>query len=414
MIKIILILLIPVSIISALPVEEYIRMVLENNPSLKTAYYKHQSQLELRSASGYLPDPMLSAGYSLSPVETRLGAQEWRISARQDLPWAVIFGDDEKIADYSARSGMEDYENMKEKIIFEIKRNYYLIKFKKQEISLTKEMLENYRSLLRIKDMNNAVSVTSVSSNIMFGNKIDLMEENIMQLTNDLSLLNIGFNLLLNRNTDEPVETDDLILKDPSEDIGPSGGILQNRSIRSLDLQIEKKKYEIIAQERKRFPSLSLGFDYLFVNERKDMMVEDSGKDAYTASVTFNLPINFKRTDTVINKTVLEKKTLESSRSAEENRLISEFEKSRLKVEDLKRKTGVYEKIVSRYEGLSDIELQMVSTGSSSVEKYIMLINDKYSSIIMLEKLRTDLAVEYSYLNYLLSKNKGKYHENNN
>ncbi|MBU4485491.1 MAG: hypothetical protein KKD38_01055, partial [Candidatus Delongbacteria bacterium] len=93
---------------------------------------------------------------------------------------------------------------------------------------------------------------------------------------------------------------------------------------------------------------------------------------------------------------------------------ISEFKKSNLKVEDLKRKTGVYERIISRYENMSDIETQLISIGSSSLEKYIMLINDKYSAIIMLEKLRTDLAVEYSYLNYLLSTNKGRYHENNN
>ncbi|MBU4485636.1 MAG: TolC family protein, partial [Candidatus Delongbacteria bacterium] len=267
MIKLILILLLPLSFISALPVEEYIRIALENNPSLKTAYFKHQSQLEHSSASGYLPDPMLSAGYSISPIETRLGAQEWRISARQDLPWNVIFGDDDKIADYTARSSMADYGNMKEKVIFEVTQNYYLVRFKKKEISLTNEMLENYRSLLRIKDMNNVVSETSMSSNIMFGNKIDLMDENILQLTNDLSLLHIKFNLLLNRNTDEPVETDEPLLIDDAGMDSSVESLSQNLKLRSLDLQIEIMKYEIVAQERKRYPSFSLGVDYLFVNE---------------------------------------------------------------------------------------------------------------------------------------------------
>ena len=60
--------------------DEYLRIAAEQNPSLKAKYNMYLASLERVNQQDALPDPTVSFGYFISPVETRVGQQRMKLS----------------------------------------------------------------------------------------------------------------------------------------------------------------------------------------------------------------------------------------------------------------------------------------------------------------------------------------------
>src|SRR5665648_328374 len=65
----------------------YLQTAAENNPGLKARFNEYLAALEIAPQVKALPDPQLAFGYFIQPVETRVGPQQFKISATQMFPW---------------------------------------------------------------------------------------------------------------------------------------------------------------------------------------------------------------------------------------------------------------------------------------------------------------------------------------
>ncbi|TFH34037.1 MAG: TolC family protein, partial [Bacteroidia bacterium] len=76
---------------SALSAQEelnaYLLTAAENNPALKVKFNEYMSALEAAPQVKALPDPQVAFGYFIMPVETRMGPQQFKLSASQMFPW---------------------------------------------------------------------------------------------------------------------------------------------------------------------------------------------------------------------------------------------------------------------------------------------------------------------------------------
>ena len=66
---------------------DYLQEALENNPEVQASYLEFEAALISVSRENSLPDPTVSIGYFISPIETRVGAQQAKISITQMFPW---------------------------------------------------------------------------------------------------------------------------------------------------------------------------------------------------------------------------------------------------------------------------------------------------------------------------------------
>src|SRR5665811_1444737 len=89
------------------PVEQYLNEYLilaaENNPELKALFNEYLAALEEVTQEGTLPDPQLSFGYHIQPIETRLGAQRATASFSQMFPWFGTLDARQQVAAEKAR-----------------------------------------------------------------------------------------------------------------------------------------------------------------------------------------------------------------------------------------------------------------------------------------------------------------------
>ena len=77
----------------------YLKTAAENNPGLKALFNEYMAALEVAPQVKALPDPQVAFGYFIQPVETRVGPQQFKISASQMFPWFGTLKAKENAAD---------------------------------------------------------------------------------------------------------------------------------------------------------------------------------------------------------------------------------------------------------------------------------------------------------------------------
>ena len=99
----------------------YLKMAAEHNPGLMSKYKLYLSALEAVDQQAALPDPTLSFGYFISPVETRVGPQQFRLSLTQMFPWKGTIPLKKQAATLEAQMRFEEFMEAKNRLFFEVK-----------------------------------------------------------------------------------------------------------------------------------------------------------------------------------------------------------------------------------------------------------------------------------------------------
>ena len=97
---------------------QYLAVAAENNPGVKAKFNEYLAALEKVPRVGTLPDPQVSFGYFIQPVETRVGPQRAKISASQMFPWFGTLGAKRDIATEMAKSKYETFEAAKSELFY--------------------------------------------------------------------------------------------------------------------------------------------------------------------------------------------------------------------------------------------------------------------------------------------------------
>ncbi len=94
---------------------KYLEIAAENNPELKARFDEYMAALEVAPQVKALPDPQVAFGYFIQPVETRVGPQQFKLSASQMFPWFGTLKAKENVAIQTAKAKYELFEESKSK-----------------------------------------------------------------------------------------------------------------------------------------------------------------------------------------------------------------------------------------------------------------------------------------------------------
>ena len=107
------------------PLQEYLTQAAENNPGLQAKYVAFEASLERAAAVSGLPDPTLSFGYFIKPVETRVGPQRMKFSLSQMFPWFGSLAAKGDAAAAVAQANYLQFIDAREKLMSQLKSDYY-------------------------------------------------------------------------------------------------------------------------------------------------------------------------------------------------------------------------------------------------------------------------------------------------
>ena len=280
---------------NAQQLETFIDEALANSPEIQKFELNYNIASEKVSEVNTIPNTEFGVGYFVSEPETRTGAQRFKVSAKQMLPWFGNITARENYVSSLADAKYEDIVIAKRKLMASVSQSYYNFyanKAKQEVLTENIKLLETYETLALTSVEVGKASVVDVL-------RLQMRQNEMEQLKQVLELQYLAeqtaFNNLLNRENNVAVNVvDELII--PLEDF--------EINTENLELHPELLKYDKLYQsveqsellnQKESSPLIGFGFDYINVEKRPDMNFSDNGKDIVMPMVSLSIPIFNKK-----------------------------------------------------------------------------------------------------------------------
>ena len=127
--------------VNAQSLDNYLIQAAENNPGLKSKYSQYLASLERISQPG-LPDPELSIGVFIEPMERYMGNQTADYRVMQMFPWFGSIKTQREEAKHMAQAQYQLFLEEKNQLFYQVKTTWYDLHRIKSQIELKQENLE--------------------------------------------------------------------------------------------------------------------------------------------------------------------------------------------------------------------------------------------------------------------------------
>jgi cobalt-zinc-cadmium efflux system outer membrane protein len=399
-----------IAIYAQAPLDGYLVEAANNNPGLKSRFSEYMATLEKIPQAGALPDPQITFGYFIQPVETRLGPQIARISASQMFPWFGTLGAKEDAVTEMAKSKYEMFEEAKSRLFYDVRSTYYNLYFSQKAINITIgniDILNTFRKLALIKVEAGLASSTDV---LRVEIEIADLENQLALLRDNYFVMQAGFNNLLNVEQQRFISLPDSLYNSA---IGLSYEAIRDSIINGNHqvLQLEfmealYEKQEAVAKKASK-PNLMLGIDYIVIGNNAGAMTDPSGsdKDAIVfPMVGISIPLYRQKYTSMVKEAVLMQESTQYNKIDKINVLETTFEKSHRDYRDADRRISLYMKQLVRANKVLNILQTEYETSGKNFEEVLRMEQQLLKYQLELEKARTDKYAAIAFIDYMMGK----------
>ena len=386
--------------------EDYQKIAAENNPGLQGRYKEFKAALEKVPQVSSLPDPTLSFGYFISPVETRVGPQQAKFSLSQMFPWFGTLEAQGNAAALMAQAKYQSFIDARNKLYYHVADAYYPLYELDEQLRLQREnleILESFMTLAQSKYENNQSSMVDVL-------RVDIMikdaRTNIDILEDKRQPLLTRFNNQLNRDASETVSIVDTINVSPLPDGYRRDSLLINHPLlEELSLKEEAMKEQEKAAIRKGLPSFGLGLDYVLVGERTDMDLADNGQDALMPMVTVSLPIFRGKYKAAKEEARIMQEAYRDMRQEMANNLGSAYEMVWFEMEKQRQNLDLYREQIDETSQALNLLFTSYSNNGNDFEEVLRMQQQLLKYQMMQATSLSEYKIAEAKLNYITSKN---------
>jgi outer membrane protein TolC len=408
----------------------YLEVAAKNNPGVLQKFNEYQAALQKIPQVGSLPDPELSAGVFLSPMELVNGNQVADLRLMQMFPWFGVlrYGKDEM--SLMAKAKFELFRDAKLQVFYDVQRTWYELYKVQKDISISEKNIEILKlierlALVRFKSASlentpassqsttassvsnsstgtnasgmqtmsagqiNTVSLGSNQSSSMqtgtMGSssgssgladiyRIQIessdLENNIALLKNQQNLIIAMFNTYLNRSVTSPVHTYENIIKDSLEfslTVVSDSMLTHNPMLGMLDFEKQSLEAREKMVTRMGYPMVGLGLNYSVIGKNAMSTSSMNGNDMIMPMVVLTLPIYRKKYTAMQNEAELLRTATSENWQATANSLQSEYYQAVLLYQDAQRRVKLYENQYQLASKSLDLMLKSFSTSSSGL-----------------------------------------------
>lgn len=383
--------------------EGYLQVAAENNPGLKAKFNNYMASLELAPQVGGLPDPKLAFGYFISPVETRVGPQRFKISASQMFPWFGTLEAKENVAIQQSKAKYELFLEAKSLLFNEVRSTYFNIYFNRRAIEITRENMTILNTFQKLANIKVEAGKVSAVDEYRIEMEVGDLENQLALLIDKQDVLELMFNNLLNSEKEELVHTPEILW---SVDISLSKDQIldsiqtKNHQLLVLSMQQEALSFRSELAGKQGKPDFSIGLDYTFIGQGDDKL---AGTDAFVfPMIGISVPLYRNKYRAMVNEIVYLQEAKELELADKSNILETILENAWKEYLDADRRLRLY---VSQLE-LANQSMKLLETeyaaDKKSFEEILRMERKVLKYGLELEKARSDKHAAISFINYLM------------
>lgn len=392
---------------NAQTLDDYFHIAAENNPGLLAKYKNFEAAMQRVAQVSSLPDPNLSFGYFISPVETRVGPQQARFSLTQMFPWFGTLSAQKNAASLLAEAKYQEFLDARNKLYYQVSASYFPLYELEKLISIEVEnqrILSSYKEIATVQFQNDKGSMVDVL-------RVDIM---LKDATTELSILNqkkkpleTRFNKLLNRNENESIEIiDTLLLKETTQEFRKDSLLVANPLLEELNLKVLASQAHERTAIKQGLPMFGVGLDYVIVGERTDATISDNGKDVLMPMVTMSLPIFRGKYKAAQQEAQLMQESYVLQKEEVANRLISSYEMIWYKTQKQMELIVLYEAQIQESEQSLNLLFSAYSNSGKEFEEVLRMQQQILKYQRMKATALSDYHIALAELDYITAKTK--------
>lgn len=392
---------------SAQTLEEYFQMAAENNPGLQAKYKNFEAVMQRVSQASSLPDPNLSFGYFISPVETRVGPQQARFSLTQMFPWFGTLWAQEDAATLLAEARYQQFLDARNKLYYQVSAAYYPLYELQRLIAIETEnqrILSSYKEIATVQFENGKDSMVDVL-------RVDIMLKDAVTelsiLTKKRKPLETQLNNLLNQEESEPVLiSDTLFTKEIDQEFRKDSLLVAHPLLEELELKIKASEAQELAATKQGLPKFGVGLDYVIVGDRTDMALPDNGKDVFMPMVTMSLPIFRGKYKAAQKEAQLMQESYALQKEDVSNQLVSSYEMIQFDIQQQLELLQLYDSQIEESRQSLNLLYSAYSNSGKDFEEVLRM----QQQILKYERLKASAIAAYhialAKLDYITAKTK--------
>ncbi len=393
--------------VKAQSLQHYQKEAANNNPSLTATYYRYLASLQKTNQVSSFPDPELTFGYFITPIETRLGPQHAKISAMQMFPWFGTIAHREKKSVLDAKAKFEVFQEQRNVLFYNMELLWAEIYTVQEQIRIAKENLEILNTLVSTSVIKYETGLVSQIDVLRAQIDLEDLTTKIQELKENKGVLIRRFNEYRAVEGSNEFHNIDSLPNVSNQFLDEQDWLMK---IKTVNPQIKRLHYkELEAQaalqiaKNESKPSIGIGIDYIMIGERNDINgLNYNGRDSWGGRLKLKIPISRKKYKAQIKEESLNKLAIQHEITHQVNRLETNFYEAITHLNNAKRRFSLYdEKQIQRIEQAIQILFQSYATDNTEFEEILRLDRQRYVYELERVKALADVYKAASYLRYL-------------
>lgn len=434
----------------------YMELAAKNNPLVLQRFSEYQAALQKVPQAGSLPDPELTLGMFLKPMEIISGKQVADIKLMQMFPWFGVLKNARDEMSLMAKAKFESFRDARLEAYLDVQRNWYELMRLKQDVAVSEDNLAILKTLERLSlvrfrtsgtggsssgSMQNASPRTASPSNDgmqsmgsssqglqqsspgQSGNpmpggsmpssagqtgltdvyriqiEIGNLENDIEDLRDQQNTTLARFNALLNRSPLTPVALPDSLNAQMLNVALPvvSDSMLAGNPMLGM-LRYEQQSIDAKQKMVKRmgYPMIGLGLDYSLINKSAMSTSPMNGNDMLMPMVSITLPIYRKKYKAMQQETEWLQKANDQQWQSTANALQTQYYEAIQKYRDAGRRVALYRKQADITEKTYAIMLKSYASDGTELSGILdisrQLLDYRYREVEALADYNTAIA----------------------
>ncbi len=436
---------------SSSPLPSYLHAAELHNPGIAAAKQLSLAAQQEPAVSGAWPEPQVSYAHFIETLETRVGPQEYRASLAQRIPWFGSLGAARSASEARAEKTVAQEDASRQRLFHDVKRTYYDLHFTATAIDVINRQVALLDQLVEVARTRYTTGRGSQAALLRLQMRSQELEDAVDQRWDEWDSHRARMNALLGGvvvATGIPPgggDEDGGLGGDEDGGLGGDGAGGDNRgaegnrgdadaSVRSAfplppvdypallkalssvtpeanpaleQIAALERESEALVRlaEKRTYPDLTVGVQYLATGDALDPTMPDSGKDPWLLSVSMELPLWWGQHRAAREKARAQRRARQLQWQDETNRLSAEIEEARNRLRTQQRSIELFESsLLPLAEQATDVTVRDYSGGRVS---YVEVIDAQQAQLALeleLARARADRGQSLAHLERLLGR----------
>ncbi len=385
--------------------DNYLQIAAENNPGLKAKFNDYMAALEVAPQVRTLPDPQVAFAYFISPVETRVGSMNFKISASQMFPWFGTLEAKENASIQAAKAKYELFEETKSKLFNDVKGAYFNLYFNKKAVAITLDNIDILNTFQKLATIKVEAGLVSVVDEYRIEMEINELENQLALLKDKAFVLEVQFKNLLDSTEIGSIKIPDNLWRNDfqlTKQAALDSVSVYNHQLLSIDFQQAALEFKRDVAQRKGNPNINVGIDYTFIGKGENNL---AGKDAFIfPMVGLTIPLYRNKYKAMVQEVMYQESAKSFEKIDKNNLLETLFENGWKDYMDANRRIELYEnQLELAHKSVRILETEY-ATGNKNFEEILRMERKVLKYHLEKEKSIADKQAAISFLNYLMGK----------